>query len=153
MFFDFVCTNIIRIFENSETLLDLTSSTRRVELNIGAVANIIGKLREKAGVGNIRYALAAPTAVMGVRGTAFYIKVENPERTYVCCCNGVIEIEDSMGENQDTVRVKHHQAYYFTRSGENITVTDADMLYHTDKDMEDLASKVKVKIDWTKVGD
>ena len=35
------------------------------------------------------FLVRTPSAVAGVRGTSFFMKVESPTSTYVCACNGV----------------------------------------------------------------
>ena len=41
-----------------------------------------------ANPGELRFWVRTSNAVAGVRGTCFFIKVEDDNNTFVCCCNG-----------------------------------------------------------------
>jgi hypothetical protein len=64
-------------------------------------------------------------AVMGVRGTKFYVK-ESPEESYLCVCEGKVEIKNSkstamVSKNED-VHAKKDEA--FNKSGANKMMMD-----------------------------
>lgn len=86
--------NIIRIFDRSETVLNLSPRKRNIFVKAGAIANVFKKLGRGSQQKGYRLAVTTPTAVAGIRGTSFYVRVESKESTYVCDCNGRIEVAD-----------------------------------------------------------
>ncbi len=140
--------NIIQIEANTLTTLDLSGADRGANLKSGALALVLkqlGPIGAKPG-----FRVTTQNAVGGVRGTAFYVKVESPDRTYFCLCNGELSLADSGGGNASTVTAAHHKAIRFIRNGASIAAEPAPMLYHTDAQMQALAGKIGYTIDWNK---
>ena len=144
--------NIFKIFENSEAVLDLDAQGKSIFLKTGAIANLIKKLDALQDRFRPRYKIATSVAVAGVRGTAFYVKVEDNKNTYICVCNGEVEITNTTDSNKTLVAEKHHQAVRFTREKGKTVLSTAKMLYHDDKGIEKLAETINEKIDWNKIG-
>ena len=145
--------NIIHIGENSNADLNITEKLKKIKLNSGFLINILKNLEKLANSMLKSYTVETSTAVAGVRGTSFFVKVEDPNNTYICDCNGIVEVQNIKGSEKQTVKASHHQAVRLTKTDKDILVKPAPMLYHTDKDLEDLASKIDVHIDWTKIDD
>lgn len=143
--------NILKIFENSETILDFTAKTKGIYLKTGAIASVVKRLIRFADLKKYRYAVRTPTAVAGVRGTSFYVRVENSDSTYICCCNGVICLEDSTGEDLRQIEASHHNAVRLKRIEDRVLMSPEGLLYHTDQGIERLAEKINVRIDWKKI--
>jgi hypothetical protein len=143
--------NIFKIFENSETILDFTAKSKGIFLKTGAIASVVKRLIRFIDLERYRYAVRTPTAVAGVRGTSFYVRVEKDDNTYICCCNGVICLEDSTGEDLKHIEASHHKAVRLKRVEDQVFMTPEEMLYHTDQGMERLAEKINVRIDWNKI--
>ena len=116
------------------------------------IANLIKKLDAFQDHFRPRYKIATSVAVAGVRGTAFFVKAEDSTNTYVCVCNGEIELTNTTDSNKIIIAEKHHQAVRFTRKKEKTILSPAEMLYHSDSGMEKLASEIDEKIDWDKIG-
>ena len=83
-----------------------------------------------------RKRIEAPTATMGIRGTALYVEA-TPERTYVCTCYGSVEITpyDDPGA-AETVTTSYHDAPRFVyRTGAAQMMTPAPVFNHTDAEL------------------
>jgi hypothetical protein len=139
--------NILRIYAGTSAVIDVGAVTSRVTVNSGAVAAVLDKL---GAVGNDgRFQFDTPTAVGGVRGTVFYIRVEDPDNTFVCVCNGTVDLASSLGTDEQVVEAAHHSGLRFSRGGDGaITASVPEMAYHTDEEMESLAERIGVQIDW-----
>jgi len=105
----------------------------------------------KGGTGDMSFFVRTPTATAGVRGTSFFMKVEDPTTTYVCLCNGVLRLDDGTLVTGIDIEAAHHASYRVTDKGGSVSIDKAPMLYHTDQDMETLAGKIGYTIDWTRV--
>lgn len=140
--------NIVQIEPNSLAVLNFESFGRGIQLQSGSLAAVLKELTPTASAN--RFQLDTPTTVAGVRGTVFYVKVLDPNATYFCLCNGEISLQDNSGGNQQTLEAAHHHAVEYARSGGKITVKSAQLLYHTDAQMQRLASKIGYTIDWNK---
>jgi hypothetical protein len=76
------------------------------------------------------------TAVIGIRGTAVYIEVEE-SRTYVCTCYGEAVLEPAGDpSSRETVRTAHHeQPRYIMASGAPQMIMRAPVVNHTDAEL------------------
>jgi ferric-dicitrate binding protein FerR (iron transport regulator) len=144
--------NILHIDENTDATIDLSTDIRTVNLRRGMLACALRKLARIASRDQEAFRVATDSAVAGVRGTVFLAKVEDETRTYLCDCNGVLDMRDSGGGNAHRVEAAHHKAYRFTRSGDTFASAEAGLEYHTDQMMELGLARIGETIDWTKVG-
>jgi hypothetical protein len=140
--------NIFRIRSNTKATLYFIKikNEARIELETGSLAAVV-KNKKVWGKDLI---INTPLLTAGVRGTSFFTRVENPQSTYFCTCNGTIHLKDKNGENSKKITFAHHGAvrYFFGEKG--IHTEQAKLLYHNDRDMEELAGKIDVIIDWNK---
>ncbi|MGP1678852.1 MAG: hypothetical protein ACTS6J_17060 [Burkholderiales bacterium] len=75
---------------------------------IASLRLVTGKLLSVFGRG--QRSIATPTATIGIRGTGIYVEAET-ERTYVCTCYGVVDLQASnMPAARQTVSTTHHDA-------------------------------------------
>jgi len=140
--------NIMRIYEGTSIVIDIGDVTSRVNLESGAMAAVFDKLERIGNDGNFQ--VNTPTAVGGVRGTVFYVRVESPDSTFVCVCNGSVALQSSVGTDEQTITASHHSGLRFLRTGDGSISTEIpEMAYHTDDEMESLAAKINSQIDWT----
>ena len=95
--------------------------------------------------------LSSSTAVAGVRGTCFFIAVEDDNHTYICACNGLIHLEGAGGAFTQNLASSHHAELRVTRSDSGISVNAAPLEYHNDGDVEAIAARIGETIDWTKI--
>ncbi len=68
----------------------------------------------------IDFTVKTPTAVVGVRGTAFCIQVENKNSTYICVCNGTLNLKTSKEKTGENVKRYHHGSMRFARTEQNL---------------------------------
>ena len=139
--------NIMRIYENTLIVLEMDANRSNADLRFGAIGAVFEKV-QKLGKGGT-FNLTTPTVVGGVRGTVFYIQVEDTDNTYVCTCNGEIHWTPAGRTTGLTVESGHHSAlrYSVTESG-NIESASAGLLYHADREMEDIAAKIETTVPW-----
>jgi hypothetical protein len=87
--------------------------------------------------------LQTRTATIGIRGTGIYVEAE-PERTYVCTCYGVADIESLADPSaRETVRTTHHeQPRYVMAKGAPQMLMSAPVINHTDAELTMLEALV-----------
>ena len=144
--------NILHIDAATEAYIDLAADVRGVELRRGTLASALRKLSQVTKAEPERFRVKTPSAVAGVRGTVFFVKVEDASASYVCTCNGSTSLRDSRGQNTHDVEAAHHKAWRFTLQEEGVAASEAPMLYHTDQMMELGAQRIGETIDWSRVG-
>jgi hypothetical protein len=98
-----------------------------------------------------RYIVKTPTVTAAIRGTSFCLKVEDLQSAYFCVCNGTINLKGSHEDHGDNVSAKHHAARRYRVLDGETQIDEAGMLYHGDKDLEELAKIINEKIDWSKL--
>jgi hypothetical protein len=147
----FAGKNIFRIQEQSIAIIEIDESMGSIDLKQGGLAAVFSKLQTLSSSGGT-FRIQTPTAVAGVRGTAFYVQVEDENNTYICTCNGRLGIQDVEQSNSRSVRSDYHAAYRFSRNGEGIRLSSASLLYHSDATMNLLAAKIRIRIPWGEPG-
>ncbi|MBB6478962.1 FecR family protein [Spirochaeta isovalerica] len=137
--------NVFRLDELTITRINWTESDIVLEQGgISAVFNKLDKLiREMRD-----FTVSTPTTTAGVRGTVFYARVEDPDNTYVCICNG--ELQMNYSDDSLNIEAQHHKAYRFTNNNGAVSWNSAPMLYHDDPQMEEVASRIDFVIPWDK---
>lgn len=144
--------NIIHITSSTILTFDREVLSRGATLRGGAIAMVLRNLGPFArNPGELRFRIQTSTAVAGVRGTCFFVKVEDDNDTYICCCNGSLHIAGPSGEFTKNIAGSHHREVRVTRSDAGLSVSAAPLLYHTDADVEAIAAKIGETIDWTKI--
>lgn len=139
--------NIIKLGEKTELVFRLSEKDNFLELKKGWMSGVTKKIFTKEQT----FLIKSPTAVASVRGTSFCTKVENPDSTYFCVCNGKIELKKSDGTSAEMVENAHHGSRRFKKvNGALVIDKNAGLLYHDDKGIEELAKKINVAVDWKK---
>jgi ferric-dicitrate binding protein FerR (iron transport regulator) len=146
----FNARNIVHMTGGTILRFDPNQLSRGATLEKGAIAMVLRNLSAVKG-SDIRFSVKTSTTVAGVRGTCFFVKVEDDNNTFICCCNGAIHLEGDGGAFAQNLRSSHHQEIRVTRAQSGLSVGAAPMLYHTDEDVEAIAARIGEKIDWTKV--
>ena len=141
--------NVFRVYANTIAILEIDALNRTLDLRLGAVGAVFDKLQSIGDADSFRF--ATPTSVGGVRGTVFYVRVEDQNNTYVCTCNGSLALAQPDGGGEQTVTSAHHRAMRFTRSDDAIVATPSTLLYHANEEMQSIAAKVGVTIDWSRL--
>lgn len=144
--------NIVHITGNTILTFDPQVLSRGATLQKGAIAMVLRNLGPFGSApGELRFKIRTSTAVAGVRGTCFFVKVEDENNTFVCCCNGSLHLEGAAGEFTQNIAGSHHREVRVSRSGNGTSVSAAPLLYHTDADVEAIAARIGETIDWTKI--
>jgi ferric-dicitrate binding protein FerR (iron transport regulator) len=139
--------NAIRVSQNSVARLDLSGIRKQVRLEKGGFAAVLKKLQKGASDDSFRVDTGIASA--GVRGTSFCVWTNEGE-SYICACNGSVHTIDSSGANEQTLTAAHHLAKLYSKQGSAILMSPAGLEYHDDAGLESLASRIGVKIDWSK---
>jgi hypothetical protein len=152
--------SVCQVVFNTKNIVHLESATtlrfdgkvlsRGATLQKGAIAMVLRNLAPSSG-GELRFTIKTTTAVAGVRGTCFFVDVEDENNTYICACNGAIRLEGDGGQFTQNLASSHHREVRVTRSATGISVNAAPMQYHTDGDVEAVAARIGEKVDWTKL--
>jgi hypothetical protein len=137
--------NIIQIQENTRAVLGTARVTPGIDLQRGSVAAVLNKLAMISGRDSFR--IRTPSAVAGVRGTTFFVKVEDEATTYVCACNGSIDVTRGLAR-QAELASSAHMARRFSRAGLATRITEPGLLYHDNATMDRLAQKIGYSIPW-----
>lgn len=135
--------NLFRLDENTQTQINWSQSD--IKLEKGAISAVFTKL-DKFFNGDKEFTVSSPTNVAGVRGTVFFMKLEDNNNTYLCICNGALTVGGP--EEELDIASDHHKAYRFTKVGSTVTTTSPGLLYHDDEKMESAAEKIDYIIPW-----
>ncbi|MFH0976811.1 MAG: FecR family protein [Spirochaetota bacterium] len=138
--------NILKINQNTRLVFNISSESNVLQVETGWFAAITKQPFTK----QMHYIIKSPTLVAAVRGTSFCMKVENPQSTYFCVCNGSIELKEPDDKTGDIVVSAHHSArrYIKGKDGKITIEKNPGLLYHNDQGIEDMAKKINVTIDW-----
>ncbi|MGO9309141.1 MAG: FecR domain-containing protein [Spirochaetia bacterium] len=144
---EFNTRNAIRLSENTTLVFNPNNLQIGSELRQGALTLVLKQLT--VGATGQGFLVRAPSATAGVRGTSFFMKVESPTSTYVCSCNGEVQVFGRDGTLERDLAANHHKAIHIdTSSGGAPRIIDAPRLYHTDADLEGVAAAIGFTIDW-----
>ena len=143
----FMGSNIIKIFD--DTIMRISFSEAMVNVERGTAAAVLRNIKTLLKKEDDLFHIESGNVVAGVRGTSFFIKREDNQTTYFCLCNGALDISDPQGRIEIPLRATHHSAIRLREDQDGeISMSRATMEYHTDRDMEELAGKVGLKMDW-----
>ncbi|TPW18909.1 MAG: hypothetical protein FD126_3215 [Elusimicrobia bacterium] len=111
---------------------EFSVSTRAVSLTRGSLLSVLQKL--KGG-----FSVRTPVAVAAVRGTEFFVEARADGRTYLCLCDGTLEITGMPGTGyRKTIRSNHHGSYIFSQHGKTLDRGPWKMEHHSDGDIGEL---------------
>ena len=86
---------------NSRLQLSGNELVNTLRLAAGAVLSVFGKTEHR---------IVTTTASVGIRGTGIYVESE-PERSYVCTCYGVVDLQSATDANsREQITSLHHDA-------------------------------------------
>ncbi|TBR20219.1 hypothetical protein EPO15_13430 [bacterium] len=103
---------------------------REVGLVSGALLSVLPRLR-----GN--FSVSTPLAVAAVRGTEFFLEVREDGRTYLCLCEGALEVSAAPGLSlrKTMLRSKHHGSYIYSKIGKRVDRGPWRMENHSDAEI------------------
>lgn len=136
--------NILHFKSDTTAQIDLGSATARLRVDGGEVGAVLKGLAQVLNGDSFR--VETKEVVLGIRGTFFFVHV-GPEKTYLCDCSGYVEMTPAGGSPIEVVS-SHHKAMEFWKENGSTRSAPAGLEYHTDADMEALAAKVGVTVDW-----
>lgn len=136
---------ILRLKENSDIILYYDGTSGCININSGTIMGVFRWLNPaKKGV----FTLKTTTTSAVAKGTTIFIKVENPDSTYLCNCNGIVLVRDAFFSDSREMRSVHHQAARIRRTYRGLAIEDTQREYHTDREMESLALKAGYILNW-----
>lgn len=141
--------NAVSIGAETRLTLSLDGPQKTIDIVKGVVASLVRRLARVRVGKSYPYTVKTPTAICGVRGTAFFVKVEGPNRTYVCLCNGRLDLSGAAGGKVEHLSAAHHQAFFVDRKGASVIMSQAPMSFHTDGDMEALGTLIGERLHWS----
>ena len=141
--------NIMRLYE--ETLATIDFALGDVSVDSGSMGVVFDKLANVVAAHGNKFQVRSPHVAAGVRGTVFYLKIEDESSSYLCICNGRMVYEDREGDRR-TAAATNHKAYRYREVGGEIRSTLAPLLYHDDDSMDEIAEQIEVDIEWGRSG-
>jgi hypothetical protein len=137
--------NIFRLGESTVAVLNLGESRQQVDLRFGTFSAVFDRVRTLSGRGT--FDIQSQTTVAGVRGTSFFMRVVDRATTYVCTCNGILEITPT-NANPFIESAAEHSAYFFRQTEGTVAIESAEELYHDNESLNALAASIGVEIPW-----
>ena len=143
----FSSLNVFQLEENTLTQIDWAKSD--INLQKGTLSAVFTKL-DKFLNDDKDFTISTPSVTAGVRGTVFFVKVEDEQNTYLCICNGELNVQTTNSVNN--IASAHHEAYRFTREGDSTRTNEAPMIYHDDEKMNAVAKRINYEVPWDDTG-
>ncbi len=141
--------NAIRMGQSTLLRLDVSTLSRVLTVDRGTLTAVLRKIDAVSG-GNLK--VRTPNLVAGVRGTSLCAWVaKDGAQTYLCCCNGTIEIAPTDGAPARKKQATHHDAVLYAGVGaesREVPVPAGFDPRHGDSDLESLASRIGETMDW-----
>lgn len=112
---------------------DFVVEKHGVELKTGGLLSVLHKL---AG----GFEVKTPSAVAAVRGTEFYVEARGEKDTYVCICDGKVDVSarGASGKPIAMKSKKKHKSLLFTLGESGLAKKPAKMEGHTDAEIASL---------------
>jgi len=142
----FLGQNVFQIQEQTLLTLSFKPNNAEIDLKQGSMAALFNKLENLTSESPFR--ISTPTSTAGIRGTAFFVAIEDENNSYFCACNGSLFTDPGDGSEGVLLESGHHKAIRFTRTDEGITHQSAALLYHDDATMDALATSIGETIPW-----
>lgn len=143
---EFLNRNVFQIWENSLASLHFEAEQSSINLERGSLAALFDKLAVLTQENPFK--INTPTGIAGIRGTAFFIAIEDQNNSYICACNGTVSAE-SEGIEPVVLEGVHHKALRVSRASDgSISTEAAPLLYHSDEDMGKLYKSINKETNW-----
>lgn len=139
-------SNVFRLGENTVAEIEIGASRQSVDLKLGSFAAVFDRLRTLSGTGT--FDVRTQTVAGGVRGTSFFLRVLDRDTTYVCTCNGSLDLDPAGDGEQFTDTAVQHSAHFFRKTDDDVVVETAPEIYHSTESLNDLADVIGVRIPW-----
>ena len=124
---------VLELAEEGRVMLtgpaELTVGGRGISLARGRLLSVFRRLKGS-------FSVRTPVAVAAVRGTEFFVEARDDGRTYLCLCEGTLEVTGMPGTGyRKTIRSKHHGSYIFSQHGERLDRGPWKMENHSEGDI------------------
>lgn len=138
--------NVIQFLENTEG--EINPAWSGLALEGGTVAAVLNGLDRLGFNEDNQFQVRTSTAVMGVRGTSFFITHPEDDQAYFCTCHGKLHIEGVDGLVEEDTEAYHHAAVWYVRTPSGIQAFPSGLHYHDDDTLNDIAAKVNTRVLW-----
>ncbi len=130
----------IQLKNSGKLVIDEISDSIVIMLDYGSLMSVVSPVGKK-------FQLVTPAATVGVRGTAFYVEARGIDQTYVCLCEGTLQIKTESGvqEIHSDDRSHHHPVLIAPDKNGRTAVEPAEMLNHTNDDISALENVLRKK--------
>lgn len=140
--------NVFRLEPDTRAEIAFLEQRQEVSLEAGAFSAVFEDLVTLGDGESDSFRLRTNTAIAGVRGTTFYVKIEDPDSTFICTCHGTLSIDPFGDPSPFSVTNYGHEAYRFRRDNGDVVVEPEIDLYHSSDDLNRLADRIDVTIPW-----
>lgn len=141
--------NIFRLGSNTVAVIEIGATRQKVDLQFGTVSAVFNRLRTLAGDGT--FGVTTQTVAGGVRGTSFFFRVLDRDTTYVCVCNGALELDPNGDLDPFVNSAVAHSASYFRNVDGEVVVETAAELFHSSESLNVVADRIDATIPWGSV--
>lgn len=139
--------NVMRLREKTTVVFDLEPQSLGVRMPAGSLAVVFNKVRALGRT----FRVSTNSAIAGVRGTSFFVQVEDENSTYVCACYGEVGVA-ARGVADTVLASTNHSARRFTLRDGSTRIENPGLLYHDNALMESVAARIGATIPWGKGG-
>lgn len=140
--------NILRLKSSTHLVFKISETDNQLIVDKGWLAAVIRKSFTHEG----KFKITTGSIVASIRGTSFCMKVENPDSTYFCVCNGSVTLAGNAKNSEEKVTAAEHIGRRFIidkRTGFITIDRNPGKLYHNNEDIEKIAALIDERIDWT----
>ncbi len=138
---------VMRLREKTTVVFDLEPQSLGVRMPAGSLAVLFNKVRALGRT----FRVSTNSAIAGVRGTSFFVQVEDENSTYVCACYGEVGVA-ARGVADTVLASTNHSARRFTLRDGSTRIENPGLLYHDNALMESVAARIGATIPWGKGG-
>lgn len=138
--------NIIQFLENTDA--EINPAWSGLTLERGSVAAVLNGLDRLGFNESNQFQVRTSTAVMGVRGTSFFIANPEENQAYFCTCHGKLHIEGLDGLVEEDTEAYHHAAVWYIRTPAGINAFPSGLHYHDDDTLNEIAARANTKVLW-----
>jgi hypothetical protein len=125
--------SVIEMREKSRVVLGSSAKKKTsVQLAIGTLWSFLPS-------GEASYEVVTANAVAGVRGTIFYVEAPKPTETYVCACDGAVELQGGQALPRNVESAMEHKSFLIKGKGKKAKVSEAKLRGHTKEQAAELA--------------
>lgn len=128
----------LRMKNAAKVVFDEMGETIALNLDYGALMSVVAPSKQK-------FLVRTPGAVAGVRGTAFYMESRSIDQTYICLCEGKLDVATPDTALQIAAAHRSHHTPVLISSDKTgkLSAGPAPMINHTNADITSLESVLR----------